>query len=128
MSPDHDHELCTACPLLYANRHRHESGQPITAGFQVGDGWFELLKRLSAKLESFIQRQPEPQRFRAEQVKSKFGMLRFYMSDSTEEMRRAVEEAETESAVACETCGRSGVSRSTNGKTETLCVEHAATS
>jgi hypothetical protein len=44
----------------------------------------------------------------ASQVKEKFGMLSFYMTSETEEMTRAIQEVEAESARTCESCGGPG--------------------
>ena len=41
----------------------------------------------------------------AEQVKEKFGGLRFYMSSETDEMTKLIDEAEKECNNTCETCG-----------------------
>lgn len=41
----------------------------------------------------------------AEQVKEKFGTLRFYMSDETEEITNLIHEAESASSQTCEDCG-----------------------
>ena len=60
----------------------------------------------------------------ADQVKEKFGSLRFYMSNATEEMRDLVREAEEKSGSMCEICGEFGTMRS-GGWIRCLCDQHA---
>lgn len=65
------------------------------------------------------------QHYRASQVKEKFGSLRFYMNYSTPEMDKLIDEAEKESALTCEECGKSGKPRSKGkGWLYTACNEH----
>lgn len=94
-------------------------------GIECGEGWFTLLRELSAKLEALIVRLPLDARkeYRAEQVKEKFGTLRFYMSALTDEMSEAIRVAEEASAKTCELCGAPGVLRS-RGWLKTLCDRH----
>ncbi len=72
-------------------------------GFQCGDGWYGLLRRLSAKLE--------PLGVTAQQVKNKYGQLRFYLDvgiftdQQWDNVRDIIDEAEIESETTCATCG-----------------------
>lgn len=56
----------------------------------------------------------------AVQVKEKFGSLRFYMHNSTEEMEELISKAEEETSKTCEACGKPGTERS-GGWIFTLC-------
>jgi len=71
-------------------------------GFECGDGWFDLLWDLCLKLEEL--------KFegKVQQVKEKFGGLRFYVDGATDEQWKVIEEAEAKSYKTCETCGQSG--------------------
>jgi len=60
----------------------------------------------------------------ADQVKEKFGTLRFYYTGGNEFVRGLVAMAESMSAVTCETCGKPG-KRVGGGWVTTLCQEHA---
>ena len=70
-------------------------------GFECGDGWYNLIDELSAKLE--------PHGVVAMQVKEKFGELRFYISevpdDCMEDIYKHITEAEIKSLTTCEICG-----------------------
>ena len=96
-------------------------------GFETDDGWFQIIRDLSARLEGIIKRLPEGERddYYAVQVKEKFGGLRFYMNMETEEMSRVIREAEGQSVVTCGVCGRPGRLRG-RGWVKTLCEGHAA--
>lgn len=78
------------------------------AMFECGDGWFDLLSGLCAKLDA-LQLGPN---FKIVQVKEKFGMLRVYVSDAPKEKRKEVDKlisrAESESSAICEHCGKPG--------------------
>jgi hypothetical protein len=96
--------LCENFPALYQNRDRGIVKSAMTWGFCVGDGWFPIIWRLSQKLEPIAQ----VDGLRAEQVKEKFGSLRFYTNIDAPEIDAAIEEAERESARTCEKCGEPG--------------------
>lgn len=88
----------------------------------VGEGWYPLLWELHEILEPLV-----PDLFRVEQVKEKFGGLRFYISYDAEcsgevdqAMYRAIDWAEQRSYTICESCGRDGKLRK-GGWLKTLC-------
>ena len=58
-----------------------------------------------------------------DQVKEKFGTLRFYYSGGDEYIHGLVSMAESMSGVTCETCGKPGTSTG-GGWIKTACVEH----
>jgi hypothetical protein len=115
MTPDKDKALCEAFPHLYQDRHADMRDSAMHWGFP-DDGWYDLIYRLSVKLE--------PLGVVATQVKEKLGTLRFYVSNVdqgvADEAYAAIAEAEKESAVTCERCGRGGRTRF-NGWVRTLC-------
>lgn len=93
MSPDLVKALRQQYPKVYKNLHEVD----------CGDGWFELIAELSSYLEPRITHSGQM----AIQVKHKFGGLRFYMSQTTQEMNSAIMAAEKYSYRVCETCGTS---------------------
>ena len=58
-----------------------------------------------------------------DQVKEKFGTLRFYYSGGDDTIRGMVRMAESMSSVTCEECGKPGTSTS-GGWIKTVCKEH----
>jgi hypothetical protein len=119
-----DQALVSAFPLLYRDRYSNMRETAMCWGFP-GNGWFLILWNLSEQLEKLIQTVPENERqhYRAAQVKEKFGTLRFYLSASTDEMEKLIDEAETLSAKTCEDCGQPGVLRG-GGWLITACDQH----
>jgi peptidyl-tRNA hydrolase len=59
----------------------------------------------------------------ADQIKEKFGELRFYYSGGDDFIRGVVSMAESMSSVTCEECGNLG-ERSSGGWIRTLCKTH----
>jgi hypothetical protein len=90
-------------------------------------GWFELIVDLDAALSAL-----DPD-YRVEQVKEKFGTLRYYCTPSSEDadvwcrFDDLVRVAEDRSAETCERCGRPGrLCRSSMRWLKTLCRDCAA--
>jgi hypothetical protein len=87
-------------------------------GMTCGDGWFDLIDKLSEKLE--------PMGIVAAQVKEKFGGLRFYInpsdSDTIIKAQKLIQEAESKSFKICERCGKPGKTGG-RGWIRTLCDE-----
>jgi hypothetical protein len=89
-----------------------------------GDGWFDILDNLCARLDSLEL----PTTFLVLEIKEKFGELRFYTAGVPDEMRyqiveRFVSYATGESIHVCETCGRPGRWRKLHW-VQTLCWWH----
>lgn len=121
MQEEKELELTNTFTRLYKKHHPlYPDNVPMSFSFECGDGWYQLLKDLSAKLEEEIAKQKNPDDFFAVQVKEKFGGLRFYMSSETEEMSKFIDEAEKVADVTCEICGKPGTLR-TEGWMRTLC-------
>jgi hypothetical protein len=57
------------------------------------------------------------------QVKEKFGTLRFYINEGTDDIHRRIAKAEIESATICEATGKPGKLRTDIGWHRTLCDE-----
>lgn len=126
MKKEFDEEIVGLCPNLYRDRYASMQATCMCWGFEIGDGWYPLIKDLSLQLESLIAKIPNRitrQKYRASQVKEKYGTLRFYMTYSTPEMDLWIDKAETQSETTCEACGASGKLRG-KGWYYTACDEH----
>lgn len=92
---------------------------------EFSDGWFKLIFDLGRKITDYCNynKIEYPQ---INQIKEKFGTLRFYYYDSTkdEQIRKWVLDAESESEIICEDCGASGLLLVTRGVFRTLCDNH----
>jgi hypothetical protein len=98
-------------------------------GFAVGAGWYPILEKLCANIQHHIdwkekQGNPVPQVV-VEQIKEKFGGLRFYYQGGDEQIHGMVRMAESWADIACEDCGGIGTRRS-GGWIRTLCDLHEA--
>lgn len=105
MKQELEDKLFDKYPNLYADKDLPMSQTAMCWGIACGDGWYDIIDRLSAKLE--------PMGIKAMQVKEKFGGLRFYIygnseRDNFDEAYKYVNEAEAESTKTCEQCGKPG--------------------
>ena len=97
-------------------------------GFAIGKGWYPLIEQLSAVIQNHIdnihkRNEKTCPQVVVEQVKEKFGTLRFYYSGGDDYIRGVTSLAESMTAVTCEECGKPG--RMREGRwLVTLCDEH----
>jgi hypothetical protein len=128
MRQELDAQLCEKYPLMMVNRNKDMKETCMCWGFECGDGWFNILDQLMGSIQHHIdwknkKEQVVPQ-VTLDQVKEKFGTLRFYYSGGDEYIHGLVSMAESMSAVTCETCGKPGAQQR-GGWIRTLCEEHA---
>lgn len=81
----------------------------------VGKGWHKIIKDLDSKLQK-----TDPD-YCIDQIKEKFGGLRFYTSCLSAAGDEAVEEAEKLAAKTCEECGCEAERQNLNGWLKTVC-------
>ena len=104
-------------------------------GFGCGDGWLDLIDKLcwviqhhvdlnnaTGEFSKFTPKEPVPQPV-VEQIKEKFGGLRFYMRNADGYSTGASAMAEAISFRTCEECGASGYPLR-EGRIRTLCGKH----
>jgi hypothetical protein len=108
-------ELTAKYPTLFQNMN----------GLECGDGWYDLIDKLCSDL---LALNPTVV---ADQVKEKFGGLRFYAHFMADEVDRKNDEvwdlitkAEEDSYKICEVCGAEGQLSTTGTWMKTLCPEH----
>lgn len=120
--------------------HMYGEGK-LYGGFCIGEGWWPLVEKLSIRISEHVkwrngQRErlleknpygltiPEPiPEVVIQQIKEKFGGLRFYFQGGDEYIRGMVDFAEEMSYNICEECGEPGKKRNT-GWIRTLCDHH----
>jgi hypothetical protein len=113
-------ELTETFPKLYKSMYGDFRKTCMHFGVSIGNGWFDLIWELSEKLEPLIGDND----IRAEQVKEKFGGLRFYINNyQSEAIQDLIQEAEQKSYTICEVCGEKG-KRRMGGWIVTLCDKH----
>ena len=114
MNDTNTQTLFSRYPRLYRGRTLSPQESAMSWGFQCGDGWFDLINGLSAKIEAECCRLRDAEGWNeaglpiATQVKEKFGTLRFYMTHSriTPAIEAMIDEALAESQYICDRCGR----------------------
>ena len=95
-------------------------------GIECGDGWYTIIDKLCSNIQCYINWKSENcSQVVAEQVKEKFGGLRFYHRGGVgnDYINGLVTMAEAMSEVTCEVCGDRGTLR-TGGWMKTLCDHH----
>ncbi len=99
-------------------------------GFAVGPGWWPIIESLCANIQSRIdwwnqnrETRPVIEQVVVEQIKEKFGGLRFYYQGGDDEIHGMVRMAEAWADHSCEECGSPGKRRG-GGWVKTLCDRH----
>jgi hypothetical protein len=96
-------------------------------GFECGDGWFDLIDELCWNIQSYIDNNSRSDKVitqvTVDQVKEKFGTLRFYTTGGDRLIDGMIWFAESMSGRICETCGKPGKERG-RGWIYTACEEH----
>jgi len=85
--------------------------------FSVDQGWYPLIKEL---IDDLIKLGWNKQ---VCQVKEKFGGLRFYINEGSDEIYKRITQAENDSYKICEITGKPGELRNDIGWYTTLCDE-----
>jgi hypothetical protein len=94
-------------------------------GIAVGHGWFDILNSACQLIQSHLDWKPDVPQVVAEQVKEKFGGLRFYVSGGNAYTDGVIAMAEHMSGKTCEVCGAPGTTGG-HGWISTLCPTHRA--
>ena len=96
-------------------------------GFAVGAGWYPILEILCSNIQHHLDWKNRENlvvaQVEVDQIKEKFGGLRFYYSGGDDEISGMVRMAESWADVACEECGGIGKRRN-GGWIRTLCDKH----
>jgi hypothetical protein len=101
-------------------------------GFAVDAGWWPIIESLCANIQSHTdwwnknrETRPVVEQVTVNQIKEKFGGLRFYYSGGDDQISGMVRMAESWAGHHCEICGAPGKSRE-GGWIKTLCDHHEA--
>ena len=127
MKQELDKLLCEKYPKIMVNRNKDMKETTMCWGFECGDGWFNILDQLMGNIQHHIDWRNKKEEFVAQvtldQVKEKFGTLRFYYTGGEEHNSGMVRMAESMSGVICEECGAPGKRRG-SGWIYTACDTH----
>ncbi len=93
-----------------------------------GIGWYDILDELLGKIHAYLSVPKEPteenlgiEKFTIDQIKEKFGSLRFYTSYHNSYISDLISEAEKKASKTCEDCGSTKNIGRTNGWVTTCC-------
>lgn len=114
-------------PLMFAGQY---------GGFAISAGWWPIVEKLCDNIQSHLKHrnglatqypdQHNPvEQVVVDQIKEKFGGLRFYYSGGDDTIHGMVRMAEAWAANSCEECGNVGT-RQGEGWVRTLCSFHNA--
>lgn len=127
MNTELDDKLVKKYPEIFADRHADMMTTAMCWGFECDDGWYNIIDALCANMQNHIDWREknghEVPQVVAEQVKEKFGGLRFYYRGGDDVIDGMVQMAESISERTCETCGAPGTP-TTGGWIRTLCDQH----
>jgi hypothetical protein len=106
---------------------KHEyKGKQVPFWFECGDGWYDLIDTLCSSIQNSVEQNRKSLDFRKkngeniadedyenievmiQQVKEKFGGLRFYAFGGDDYIRGMIRFAESMSYKICESCGKPG--------------------
>lgn len=74
-------------------------------GIECGKGWYTLLQPILNYIETYNRDKREQEQIVIQQIKSKWGELRVYVSFETPELAKLIHAAEDEASRTCELCG-----------------------
>ena len=142
MREELDKLLCVKYPKMMVNRNLPMTETCMCWGFDCGNGWFNILDQLMGNIQHHIDWKEKQRNWAIEwnkehpnelrevpelvpqvtldQVKEKFGTLRFYYTGGDDIIDGMVRMAESMSGVTCESCGNVG-ERKGGGWVHTYC-------
>lgn len=125
MSPELDKALCEKYPEIFRDRYGDMRKTAMCWGFECGDGWYDLINTLCSSITHHLKYNaaPDTPPVIAEQVKEKFGTLRFYYRGGDDKIDAFVQFAEYFSGKICEVCGKPG-RLNEGGWLKTTCEDH----
>jgi hypothetical protein len=138
-----DKLLCEKYPKMMVNRNKNMQETCMCWGFECGDGWFNILDQLMGNIQHHIDWKEKQRNWAIDfnskaaqeemrvvpesipqvtldQVKEKFGTLRFYYTGGDDIIDGMVRMAESMSGVTCEECSAPAQTRGP-GWIRTIC-------
>jgi len=120
MRKELQNKLYAKYPKLLSNLHEDPklNSSPLAwDGIDVGDGWYDIIDTLCEEITRHSQS------CQAQQIKEKFGGLRFYIDSGDEQIWKLIRKAEDTAYIVCELCGSFENIGKTDGWTTTMCKD-----
>jgi hypothetical protein len=108
MNEELDKALVEKFPKIFADRHKSMQETCMCWGFECDSGWYNLIDSLCTCIQHYLDYKPEVTQVVAEQVKEKFGSLRFYYRGGDKYIEGLVDMIDYLSQSTCEICGNPG--------------------
>ncbi|NMA85002.1 MAG: hypothetical protein GX962_14195 [Epulopiscium sp.] len=94
----------------------------ITVNYEYGSGWHDVIIELVMQIEDIYKKNNvDITDFKINQIKEKYGTLRFYAISSLGEVHDLISEYEDKSKELCCECGEIGSLHEKHGWSQTLC-------
>lgn len=100
MKKELEAKLVERFPAFFVDMYGDPTKTCMHWGCECGNGWYDLLYKLCEDIEAA----EPPEDFKIEQIKEKFGGLRFYYISGNAEISSLVNAAESNSYKICEGC------------------------
>lgn len=126
MSPELETKLYKKYPKIFSDIDKDMTESPMYWGLEINDGWYDLIDTLCSTMQNWIDNNSHRNisQVVAEQVKEKYGTLRFYVRGGDNYTDGMITLAESMSEKICELCGDPGQIRNYSW-VSTLCEIHA---
>ena len=125
MSPELTKQLYDNFPDLFKEKDLPPEQSNMCWGFECSDGWYNIIFTLCSLIQIHQKSQkPDYKPVVVQQVKEKFGTLRFYYTGGDDTVSGMVAYAEAISGITCEICGDRGTTDWKRSWVRTLCSKH----
>jgi hypothetical protein len=125
MSPELTKQLYDKFPDLFKEKDLPPEQTCMCWGFECSDGWYNIIYTLCSLIQSHQKSQkPDYEPVVVQQVKEKFGTLRFYYYGGDDTVFGMVAYAEAISGMTCEDCGDKGTIDWEKPWVRTVCSKH----
>lgn len=125
MSPELTKQLYDKFPDLFKEKDLPPEQSNMCWGFECSDGWYNIIYTLCSLIQIHQKSQtPDYKPVVVQQVKEKFGTLRFYYYGGDDTVLGMVAYAEAISGMTCEVCGDRGTTDWKKSWVRTVCSKH----
>ena len=125
MSPELTKQLYDKFPELFKEKDLPPDKSNMRFGFECSDGWYNIIFTLCSLIQ--IHQKSQKADYKpvvVQQVKEKFGTLRFYYYGGDDTVFGMVAYAEAISGMTCEVCGDNGTTYRKRSWVKTVCSKH----
>jgi len=99
-----EQELFDKYPKIFQRRFLPLTVSCMYWGVACSETWYGIIDKLCGRIQQYVDENHIPQ-VEAEQIKSKYGGLRFYTDCKDSNINKFIEDAEGEVLTTCEDCG-----------------------